>query len=185
MEWEKLTQQAKKTLTTLLDAAHMRPGQILVVGCSTSEVQGEKIGSESSEDIAAAIMAGMLPEIKARGLYLAAQCCEHLNRCLVVERSCAEKYGLPQVTVKPALHAGGAWACQAVKEFDDYCMVESIGAHAGIDIGDTFIGMHLVPVAVPVRSKDAVIGQAHITMARTRPKYVGGPRAQYPENAGR
>lgn len=185
MELKNITLEAEKTVRALLEAAHMKKGQILVVGCSTSEVHGSRIGSESSEEIAAAIMAGILPVVKEQGLYLACQCCEHLNRCLVVERECADRYNLPEVTVKPALHAGGAWACQAVKDFDDYCMVESITAHAAIDIGDTFVGMHLRSVVVPVRSADAKIGDAHITMARTRPKYVGGPRAQYPEGAGR
>jgi len=180
---EKLTIQSRAAISALLDAANMKKGQILVVGCSTSEVRGSRIGSDSSEDIAAAIMAGILPEIKKRGLYLAVQCCEHLNRALVVERACAEKYGLEEVCVKPALHAGGAMALTATRVFDDYCMVERIAAHAGIDIGDTLIGMHLRPVAVPVRSKDAVIGQANVVMARTRPKYIGGARAQYDTDA--
>ncbi len=185
METEKLIVQAKAALLTLLEAANMKEGQIIVLGCSTSEVRGSKIGSDSSEDIAAAIMAGMLPTIKERGLYLAIQCCEHLNRALVVERECAEKYNLDEVNVRPSLHAGGAMGLTATKAFDDYCMVESIAAHSGIDIGDTLIGMHLRPVAVPVRFKEkgGQIGQANVVLARTRPKYIGGPRAQYDTDA--
>ncbi len=183
IETEKLTSQAKAALFALLEVANLKAGQIVVLGCSTSEVRGSRIGSDSSEDIAAAIMAGILPTIKENGLFLAVQCCEHLNRSLVVERKCAEKYALDEVNVRPSLHAGGAMATTAARVFDDFCMAEKISAHAGIDIGDTLIGMHLRPVAVPVRFQGGVIGQANVVMARTRPKYIGGPRAQYDTDA--
>jgi len=180
---EKLTSQAREAICALLDVANLKPGQIVVLGCSTSEVRGSKIGSDSSEEIAKAILDGILPVIRENGLYLAVQCCEHLNRALVVERACAEKYGLEEVNVRPSLHAGGAMATAATQAFDEYCMVERIAARAGIDIGDTLIGMHLRPVAVPVRFAGGKIGQANVVMARTRPKYIGGPRAQYDTNA--
>ena len=156
---------------------------ITCVGCSTSEVMGKIIGTGSSVEAAKAIMDAVLPKIKAHGLYLAVQCCEHLNRCLVVERECMEKYHLQQVWVKPQLHAGGAFSMEAVARFDDHVMVEDLRgrASAGMDIGGTFIGMHMHPVVVPVHAKTRHIGEANVTMARTRPKYVGGPRAAYDE----
>ncbi len=177
-------EQAKAALSELFAAADtLRPGNILVIGCSTSEVMGKMIGTGSSEEAAKAIMDAVLPEVKARGLYLAVQCCEHLNRSLVVERECMEQYGLQQVWVRPQLHAGGAFAMQALARFDDHVMVEDLKgrASAGMDIGGTFIGMHMHPVVVPVHAKTRKIGEANVTMARTRPKYVGGPRAAYDE----
>lgn len=177
-------EQAKAALSELFAAADtLRPGNILVIGCSTSEVMGKMIGTGSSEEAAKAIMDAVLPEVKARGLYLAVQCCEHLNRSLVVERECMDRYGLQQVWVRPQLHAGGAFAMQALARFDDHVMVEDLKgrASAGMDIGGTFIGMHMHPVVVPVHAKTRKIGEANVTMARTRPKYVGGPRAAYDE----
>jgi len=176
-----LTSDAAKALRGLLAAAGLKPHGIVVVGCSTSEVAGHKIGSASSADIADAIMSGLLPIIRESQLYLAVQCCEHLNRALVVERECADRYGLELVTVIPHLKAGGALSASAMKEYSDPVVVESIFAHAGMDIGDTFIGMHLRRVAVPVRLEITKIGDAHLTMARTRPKLIGGERALYPK----
>ena len=177
-------EQAKAALSELFAVADtLRPGNILVIGCSTSEVMGKMIGTGSSEEAAKAIMDAVLPEVKARRLYLAVQCCEHLNRSLVVERECMDQYGLQQVWVRPQLHAGGAFAMQALARFDDHVMVEDLKgrASAGMDIGGTFIGMHMHPVVVPVHAKTRKIGEANVTMARTRPKYVGGPRAAYDE----
>ena len=176
-----LTSDAAKALRGLLAAAGLKPHGIVVVGCSTSEVAGHKIGSASSADIADAIMSGLLPIIRESQLYLAVQCCEHLNRALVVERECADRYGLELVTVIPHLKAGGALSAAAMKEYSDPVVVESISAHAGMDIGDTFIGMHLRRVAVPVRLEITKIGDAHLTVARTRPKLIGGERALYPK----
>ena len=175
------TSDSAKALRGLLAVAGLRPHDILVVGCSTSEVAGHKIGSASSADVADAIMSGLLPIIRESQLYLAVQCCEHLNRALVVERECADRYGLELVTVIPHLKAGGALAAAAMKEYGDPVVVEGISAHAGMDIGDTFIGMHLRHVAVPVRLEITKIGDAHLTMARTRPKLIGGERALYPK----
>lgn len=166
-------------LQELLAAAGLKPGQILVVGCSTSEVVGERIGTRSSLEVAAAILEVLYPACRQRDLYLAVQCCEHLNRSLVVERACQEQYNLEEVSVYPMQKAGGSLAYQAMLMFREPVVVEKIQAHAGLDIGDTFIGMHLKPVAVPVRASLQTIGEAHLTMARTRPKLIGGQRAQY------
>ena len=178
-----LTSDTAKALRGLLGVAGLRPHDIVVVGCSTSEVAGHRIGSASSADIAEAIMDGLLPIIKEDQLYLAIQCCEHLNRALVVERECAARCELELVTVIPHLKAGGALSAAAMKEYSDPVVVESISAHAGMDIGDTFIGMHLRRVAVPVRLDITRIGDAHLTMARTRPKLIGGERALYPRTS--
>ena len=182
--YEMIHSQAVQAMDELMEAADtLRKGDILVVGCSTSEVMGKMIGTGSNVDAARAIMDAVLPRIKEKGLYLAVQCCEHLNRSLVVERECMDKYNLQQVWVRPQLHAGGAFAMQALERFEDHVMVEDLKgrASAGMDIGGTLIGMHLHPVVVPVHAKTRKIGEANVTMARTRPKYVGGPRAAYDE----
>ncbi len=179
---DKIREQAAAAIDELFAAADtLKKGDILVIGCSTSEIVGKCIGTGSSEEAAKAVMDAVLPRIKEKGLYLAVQCCEHLNRSLVVERECMEKYDLQQVWVKPQLHAGGAFAMQAVSRFEDHVMVEDLRgrASAGMDIGGTFIGMHMHPVVVPIHAVTRHIGKANLTMARTRPKYVGGPRAAY------
>ena len=179
--FEEITQQAREALLELLDVAGLKAGDLLLIGCSSSEVVGERIGKGSSMEAAQAVFAGVYPVLKERGIYLAAQCCEHLNRALVVERECMQKYDFTQVSVRPVLHAGGAWSVQAVEQFSDPVVVEDIGARAraGIDIGGVFIGMHMRPVCVPVHNENTAIGCANITMARTRPKLIGGERAQY------
>lgn len=182
---ERIKAEAEAVLDELLDVASLRRGDILVVGCSTSEVVGGVIGKNSSAEAAAAIYEAIAPKIRERGVYLAAQCCEHLNRALVVERECAEKYGLCEVCVLPRPHAGGSWATCVYGAMDDPVMVENISAHAGIDIGLTLVGMHLRPVAVPVRTKQDSILNARVVCARTRPKLIGGIRAEYPEGYSR
>ena len=159
----------------------LHAGDIVVIGCSTSRVMGYHMGQHSTEDVAKILMETILPRIREKGLFLACQCCEHLNRALVVERECMEKYDLPEVSVKPALHAGGAWSVQAMAQFADPVVVEDIRsrARAGIDIGGVFIGMHMRTVCVPIHNENTKIGCANITMARTRPKLIGGERAQY------
>ncbi len=159
----------------------LRAGDIVVVGCSTSRVLGCQMGSQSTEDVARAIMDAVLPVVRAHGLFLACQCCEHLNRALVVERACMERYGFEEVCVRPALHAGGAWSVRAMEVFDDPVVVEDIRgmARAGMDVGGTLIGMHLRRVAIPVHAQNERIGEAHLTMARVRPKLIGGARAEY------
>ena len=163
----------------LLSAANMKKGQILVVGCSSSEIASHRIGSYSSADIGKCVFEELYAITKKQGIYLATQCCEHLNRALILEEETAEKYGFQMVNVLPQLKAGGSFATAAYAGFENPVAVESIKAHAGIDIGDTFIGMHLKAVAVPVRTSIREIGGAHVTCARTRLKYIGGERAHY------
>lgn len=179
MDYSQITHQVQSAVEELLEAAALKPGQIVVVGCSTSEISGHRIGTGSSLEVAAAVLQGLIPPLSKAGLFLAIQCCEHLNRSLVVERECQEGYGLEEVSVYPIQGAGGSLPYQGMKAFKDPVVVESIKAHAGLDIGDTFIGMHLKPVAVPVRGSVSRIGSAHLTMARVRPKLVGGERARY------
>ena len=165
----------------ILTEAKIKPGQIFVVGCSTSEVLGDKIGTHSAPEIAQAIFEGISRATQEFGVYLAAQCCEHLNRALILEEEAAEEYGYEPVNVLPQPKAGGSFATAAYAKLTCPVAVEYIRAHAGMDIGDTLIGMHLKEVAVPVRIGQTRIGQAHITCARTRPKFIGGNRAIYDE----
>ncbi|MDQ7793254.1 MAG: TIGR01440 family protein [bacterium] len=185
VDLEQLTSQVQAAVRQLTGVAGLRPGQILIVGCSTSEVLGHKIGTASNREVAEAVYRALEPEVQANRLYLAVQCCEHLNRALVTERACAEKYGLEIVGVVPHLKAGGALSVVAMERLADPVVVESVAAHAGLDIGDTLIGMHLKRVAVPVRPQLKAIGAAHLTMARTRPKLVGGERAHYEPDPGK
>lgn len=176
---EQVRKEAHAAAQQICEAAKLRQGQILVVGCSTSEVTGHKVGSYSSPELGQAIYEGMQEVLIPRGIYLAAQCCEHLNRALILERAAAEKYGYEEVNVVPQLKAGGSFATAAYAGFKDPVAVEEIRAHAGIDIGDTLIGMHLKKVAVPVRIEQKTIGSARVVCARTRRKFVGGERAHY------
>ncbi len=168
-----------QALEELLAVAKLKPEQIVVIGCSTSEILGERIGKASSLEVAKALLESILPLISKNKLFLAVQGCEHINRALVVEAKCVEKYNLEQVNVVPHIHAGGGFAAAVYASFKDPVMVENIRADAGMDIGDTFIGMHLKEVAVPIRSEIKNIGKAHLTMARTRTRYIGGERAKY------
>lgn len=177
--WEQECAQATTAMQELLDAARLRPGQLVVIGCSTSEVAGQRIGTESNTAIADALYAAWQPLLAARGLYLVAQCCEHLNRALILEQEAAERYGLEPVNVIPYPKAGGSFATAAYAGCSHPVTVEAVRAHAGLDVGQTLIGMHLRPVAVPVRVSVSHIGQALLTCARTRPKYIGGERAHY------
>ena len=179
-----IRKQAQQAVAELCDAAHLRPGALFVVGCSSSEVLGERIGTHTSMDVAGALYEGIASEMKERGVFLAAQCCEHLNRALVVERTVLERYDLEQVNAIPQPnHAGGAFASVTWNRMADPVLVESLSsrADAGIDIGGTLIGMHIHPVVVPVRISIDRIGEASILCARRRPKYVGGQRAIYDE----
>ena len=177
--FEEITAQAATAAAELLDAAQLAPGGLFVVGCSSSEVLGGRIGKASSLEAAQAVFAGIYPILKERGIYLAAQCCEHLNRALIIEQACAERYGYEPVSVRPQPKAGGSFATTAWETFDHPVAVEHIRAHAGLDIGGTLIGMHLRDVAVPVRLSLDHIGQALLLCARTRPKFIGGSRAVY------
>ena len=160
----------------------MKPGALLVIGCSSSEMVGLRIGKGSSMEAAQAAFQGIYPILQEQGIDLAVQCCEHPNRALVLERSAVEKRGYEIVNLMPQPKAGGSFAVTAWNAFRDPVAVEQFAADAGIDIGGTLIGMHLRRVAVPVRTSQKQIGQAMVLCARTRPKYIGGPRAIYPDS---
>ena len=172
-------EQTAAAAAEICERAHLQPGSILVVGCSTSEVVGSKIGTNSSVETAGEIARALLDVTGSRGIFLAVQCCEHLNRALVVERDVAEAHGFEIVNAVPQVHAGGSFAVTAWANFRDPVLVETIVADAGLDIGGTLIGMHLRRVAVPVRLSLKKIGEANLLCARTRPKYIGGERAVY------
>lgn len=179
MEITQLQEQLRSILTEFKEKAALKKGQVFVVGCSTSEVIGERIGTAGTFDVAEMIYDELKTFADSVGVSLAFQCCEHLNRAIVLERETAERLRLDEVTVIPARSAGGAMATHAYRSFDDPVMVEFIKADAGIDIGDTFIGMQLKHVAVPVRVSQKSLGGAHVTLAKTRPKLIGGVRAVY------
>ncbi|UPM54239.1 TIGR01440 family protein [Gottfriedia acidiceleris] len=174
-----VAEQIKSLLNELNDHVNFTSDHVLVIGCSTSEVSGQRIGTSGTIEVAEVLF----NEIKAfqdeTGVQLAFQCCEHLNRALVVQRKTAKSLQLDEVTVIPVRTAGGALASFAFRHLDDAVIVEHIKADAGIDIGDTLIGMHLKHVAVPLRTSIKQVGQAHITAAKTRPKLIGGARALY------
>lgn len=181
MDLKHIQDAACQAVSILLASKRPQAGELFVVGCSTSEVCGSRIGSASNAQVAKALMDGIYPAVTQAGLYLAVQGCEHINRALCVPRACMERYGLQEVWVRPWLHAGGAFAAEAVERIPDHVMVEDLKALAtmGMDIGGTLIGMHLHPVVVPVHTDLRQIGEAALVLARSRPKYVGGPRAQY------
>lgn len=174
-------EEAYRAAKELLETAGAQKNQILIVGCSTSEVGGTGIGTFSSPELGEVVFGGIYQATQEAGVYLAAQCCEHLNRAVILESEAAERYGYEAVNVIPQPKAGGSFATAAYKAFEHPVAVEHIRAHAGMDIGDTLIGMHLREVAVPVRLRTSQIGDAHVVCARTRPKYIGGQRAVYDE----
>ncbi|MBQ9753068.1 MAG: TIGR01440 family protein [Paludibacteraceae bacterium] len=172
--------QAKAVITELTEKANLKVGDIVVIGCSTSEIIGSKIGTNSSPNTAKAVFEAIYEIIQKKGLYLAAQCCEHLNRAVVVERQAVPF--AETVNVVPQPKAGGSFATQAYQHFKEPVVVEEIKADAGLDIGSTLIGMHLKKVAVPLRLENRMIGEAIVVAARTRPKFIGGARAVYDES---
>jgi len=174
---EEIERQAARLAEELCEAARLKEGSIVVVGCSSSEIAGHKVGSLSSPEIGEAVFKGIYGVLKPRGIYLAAQCCEHLNRALIIEREAVPLSEI--VNVIPQPKAGGSFATAAYKGMRDPVAVEEIRADAGLDIGLTLIGMHLKKVAVPLRLPTARIGEAVVTAARTRPKVIGGGRAVY------
>ncbi|MGZ0051721.1 TIGR01440 family protein [Brevibacillus gelatini] len=179
MNLSAIEQEVRQLVEEVAGLANLKAGQVMVIGCSTSEVLGKHIGKAGSRDVAAAIYRGIRTVQEQRGFAVAFQCCEHLNRALVLEREVMERYGLEEVSVVPVPTAGGSMAAHAFTQLADPVVVEQIRAHAGIDIGDTLIGMHLKQVAVPVRPAQRTVGEAHVTAARTRPKLIGGARAVY------
>ena len=175
-----IKQQCEQAAKEVIEKAKLKKGDILVVGCSTSEVVGSKIGTNSDPDTAKEIFEGISAAAKEAGVYLAVQCCEHLNRAIVIERAAVP--GKDIVNVGPQKKAGGSLATGAYGSFVDPVVVEEIKADAGMDIGDTLIGMHLKKVAVPLRTEIRKIGEANLVCARVRPKFIGGIRAIYDEN---
>lgn len=177
---EDICRQAEQAAEELIEKAKLHPGQIVVIGCSTSEICGSRIGSDSRPEVAEQVFAVLHRVLTDHGLYLAAQCCEHLNRAIIIEREAVR--GADIVNVVPQPKAGGSFATAAYHAFRDPVAVESIRADAGLDIGGTLIGMHLKQVAVPVRLQLDHIGSAILLAARVRPKFIGGVRAVYDQD---
>lgn len=185
VQLDEIRKQAAQAAEEVCTAGKLEAGDLFVVGCSSSEVLGDKIGTHTNVDVAEAFFDGIYGVLQEKGVLLAAQCCEHLNRALVVERKAMKQYGLEQVNAIPQPnHAGGAFGTVAYQHFKDPVLVESLQqkALAGMDIGATLIGMHIHPVVVPLRISLSKIGNAVLICARNRPKYVGGQRAIYDEN---
>ena len=178
MELAKIKEEVRLVATELFDDFPIE-GKIVVLGCSSREVCGAHIGKGSSAETGQAVVEALLSLVRERGGFLAVQCCEHLNRALVAERELAVRYGFPVVSAVPALHAGGACAVAAYKSAHDPVLLEHITADAGIDIGDTFIGMHVKHVQIPFRPSIKEIGAAHVSCLKNRPKLIGGERAEY------
>ena len=176
--YDLIKSQSEASIRELIEKSHLEKGDIFIVGCSSSEIKGESIGKGSDLDAAKAVFEGIKPVLDERGIFLAAQCCEHLNRAVIIEKA-ALPPGQDIVNAVPKLHAGGSFAMTAYENFDNPVAVESVRASGGMDIGDTLIGMHLKPVAVPVSISTKEIGNAHLVCARTRPKFIGGERAEY------
>ena len=180
---EKLASEAYLAAKELLEKAKPEEGGLFVVGCSTSEIAGSVIGTDSQPELANAVFEGIYKATQEAGVYLVSQCCEHLNRALILEKKAAKAYGYEICNVVPQPKAGGSFATAAYAHLESPVAVEHVKAHAGMDIGDTFIGMHLKDVAVPVRLSVSQIGAAHLTCARTRAKFIGGERARYNSEA--
>ena len=179
MDLQEIERQARQATEELLDAAGLTEGDVFVIGCSSSEITGGRIGHASSLEAAQAVFRGVFPPLRERGIFMAAQCCEHLNRALIVEHEAVP--GAEIVNVVPQPKAGSSFATAAYRAFRHPVALEEIRADAGLDIGGTLIGMHLKKVAVPVRLEQNHIGQAILLAARTRPKFIGGDRAVYDE----
>lgn len=179
MNIEQIEKDVRKVTLELLEAAKLQPKEAIVIGGSTSEIAGKKLGSATNLEIAKVVVGTIVSILKEHDIYPVIQSCEHINRALVVEREFAIKNNLEPVNVIPVLSAGGGFATAAMEIFDDPVVVESAKASAGMDIGDVFIGMHLKNIGVVVRSETKNIGEAHLSMIRTRPKLIGGDRAQH------
>lgn len=180
--FSKIENDSAAAVEELINTAALKSGDILVVGCSSSEIMGESIGHGSTPECAEAVYRGIASVTRPLGIFIAAQCCEHLNRALIIEREALPRIpSAERVNVVPQIKAGGSFATAAYKMMNDPTAIEYIAADAGIDIGSTLIGMHLKRVAVPVRLSVRKIGEAAVTAARVRPKFVGGSRAVYDE----
>ncbi len=182
MLYESIIKSGKQAVSQLITKANLMPGSLVVIGCSTSEMLGETIGSHSAYDAAQALFDAVNPVFSDAGIHFAAQCCEHLNRALVLEREVAISRGYEPVWVIPKPKAGGSFATACWRNFKDPVVVEQIRADAGLDIGGTLIGMHLKAVAVPLRLEISSVGKAPLICAYTRPRLIGGERAVYTED---
>lgn len=171
--------QAFASAEEIIGQAQPKPGQLFLVGCSTSEILGSNPGTNSAPEVGRAVMAGILRACRGHGLFLCGQCCEHLNRAVILESAAAQRYGYEEVCVVPQPKAGGSFATALWQALESPCAVEHVRGHLGLDIGCVMIGMNLRDVAVPVRLKASQIGQALVLAARTRPKLIGGERAVY------
>lgn len=179
MTLQQVKQQIAQLLVEVEEQVDFHPKQLFVVGCSTSEVIGEKIGTAGAIEVAEAIYDELERFAKKHHLYLVFQGCEHINRALTLEAEAAAYYQLEPVSVVPVRTAGGSMSAHAYTKMTQPVIIETVQAHAGIDIGQTLIGMHLKQVAVPIRTSVREVGSAIVTVAKTRPKYIGGPRANY------
>ncbi len=179
MDFIQIENDVKQVTMELLEVAKLEVGDALVVGGSTSEILGEKLGSSTNMEIAEVVMKAIISTLKERDIYPVIQGCEHINRALVVEREYAKEHNLDPVNVIPVQSAGGGFATAAMEILEDPVVVEHVGAQAGIDIGDVFIGMHIKGVGVVVRSDIKEIGKAHLSMIRTRAKLIGGDRSKH------
>lgn len=178
MTYEEIKKQAAEALNEVLELSNIGKGDIFVVGCSSSEIMGKRIGKGSDINAAEAVFEAIYPVLKEKGIFLAAQCCEHLNRAIITEKEAMTVLD-EQVNAVPHTHAGGSFAKTMYNSVAHPVVLEHVKATAGMDIGDTLIGMHLKDVAVPLRIKTKQIGKAHLLCARTRPKFIGGERALY------
>ena len=174
-------QEALRAMTEVCERSGIEKGDIVVVGCSTSEIQGARIGTAGTLEVARAALRGLMEPVQSRGAHLAVQCCEHLNRALVLPRQALREQRLTEVCAEPWEHAGGSLATAYYRALEEPALAETIQAKAGLDIGDTLIGMHLKRVAVPLRLAQKTIGCAHLCAAMTRPALIGGERARYPQ----
>ena len=174
-------EEAKKAVSEVIEASKIKPGELFVVGCSSSEIIGKKIGTDSNVEVAKEVFAAIYEVLSEKGIYMAAQCCEHLNRALIIEAEAAAKFGYAPVNAVPQPKAGGSFATAAYNTFRHPVAVEKISAKAGMDIGETLIGMHIAPVCVPLRISVKKIGEANLICARSRLKFIGGARAVYDE----
>ena len=181
--FEDIRSQVREVVFYLAEKANLQPGAVVVLGCSTSEVAGGRIGKNSVPELGDALAGAMIDACKEKGLHPVFQCCEHLNRALVMEQSLLSRLGLIQVNAMPVPKAGGSTGAAAYQRFEKPALALAIQADAAIDIGDTLVGMHIRPVAVPLRmeGKEAKVGQAHVVMAYSRLPFIGGERAQYPQ----
>lgn len=179
---KEIERQSRRAVRELLEAAKLEKGDVFVVGCSSSEITGKRLGTASSYDTAKAVFEGIYPVLKENGIYIASQCCEHLNRAIITEYELAKKLRIPRANAVPQIKAGGSFATVTYENLENPCAVENITAQAGMDIGGVLIGMHLQQTAVPVRISIDHIGEAILICARTRPKFLGGSRAVYDES---